>query len=137
MRNYNEITQGGVSGPPLRWETIAENVMVLILDKLVKKELLYPLRRDMAYRPKNTQERILHRMKISKGHLEKVMKMTGEDTYCIDILHQLDAVQKGLKQIEDLILENHLKGCVSEAIKKGKKEKVIKEVMEVFKKYRE
>ena len=88
----------------------------------------------MAYRPKNTQERILHRLKIAKGHLEKVTKMIEEDNYCIDVLHQSQAVQAGLHETDSLILENHLKGCVSDAISKGKKDEAIKEIMEVFKK---
>ena len=67
----------------------------------------------MAYRPKNTQERIIHRLKISKGHLEKVIKMLEEDAYCIDVLHQMNAVQSGLKETGNIVLENHLKGCVS------------------------
>lgn len=86
----------------------------------------------MAYRPKDTQERILHRLKIARGHLEKVIKMVEEDTYCINVLHQLQAVEKGLKETGNVILENHLKTCAADAIKKGKKEEAIKEVMSVF-----
>lgn len=88
----------------------------------------------MAYRPKNTQERIIHRLKISKGHLEKVIKMLEEDAYCIDVLHQMNAIQSGLKETGNVVLENHLKGCVSDAISKGKKDEAIAEIMEVFKK---
>jgi DNA-binding FrmR family transcriptional regulator len=88
----------------------------------------------MAYRPKNTKERILHRLKIAQGHLKKVMQMVDDDTYCIDILHQSQAVQKAIKETDNLILENHLKGCVSDAIRSGKKEEAISEIMHVFKK---
>ncbi len=87
-----------------------------------------------GYRPKDTQERILHRLKISRGHLNKVIKMVEEDQYCIDVIHQSKAVQSALSQADDLILENHLKTCVSEAISKGNKDEAISEVMEVFKK---
>ena len=86
------------------------------------------------FRPKNTQERILHRLKIARGHLEKVIKMASNQEYCIDILHQSQAVQKALKETDSVILENHLKTCASEAIKKGDNEKAIEEVMQVFKK---
>lgn len=88
----------------------------------------------MAYRPKDTQERILHRLKIARGHLSKVIKMVEEDKYCIDVLHQSQAVQKALKETDNLMLENHLKGCVMNAIGKVKNEKAIEEVMQVFKK---
>ena len=88
----------------------------------------------MAYRPKDTQERILHRLKISKGHLEKVIKMIEEDKYCIDVLHQSQAVQAALKETDGLVLEIHLRTCVADSIKSGNQEEAIKEVIEVFKK---
>ena len=88
----------------------------------------------MAYRPKDTQERILHRLKISKGHLEKVIKMIETDAYCINVLHQMNAVESGLKETGHLLLENHLRGCVADAIGKGQKNEAIAEIMEVFKK---
>lgn len=88
----------------------------------------------MAYRPKDTQERILHRLKIARGHLEKVMKMVEEDAYCIDVLQQLNAVESGLKETGNVLLENHLQTCAAEAIKKGDSKKTIAEIMAVFKK---
>ncbi len=87
----------------------------------------------MSYRPKDTQERIVHRLKIAKGHLEKIIQMTEEDVYCINVLHQIQAVEKGLKETGNVMLENHLKTCVADAISKGQKDQAIAEVMEVFK----
>lgn len=86
------------------------------------------------FRPKTTQDRILHRLKIARGHLAKVIKMVDEGTYCIDVLHQSQAVQSALKETDHLILENHLKTCAADAIRQGKQEDAIKEVMEVFRK---
>ena len=88
----------------------------------------------MAYRPKDTQEQILHRIKIVQGHLKKVAKMIEDDEYCIDILHQSQAIQKALKEVDNLMLENHLKTCAMDAVGKGRKEEAIAEVMQVFKK---
>lgn len=88
----------------------------------------------MSYKPKNTKDRIAHRLKISRGHLDKVISMLKDDAYCIDTMHQLNAVESGLKETGHLLLENHLKTCVADAIKKGKADKSISEIMEVFKK---
>ncbi|MCL5435421.1 MAG: metal-sensitive transcriptional regulator [Patescibacteria group bacterium] len=85
------------------------------------------------YRPKNTQERVLHRLKIARGHLDKVISMVEKDEYCIDVLHQMHAVETGLKETGNLVLENHLKTCAANAIKRGKGEEAVKEVMSVFK----
>lgn len=88
----------------------------------------------MAYRPKNLQERIHHRLKITRGHLNKVIEMIEGDAYCIDVIHQSQAVQSALSEIDNLVLENHLKGCVIDDIKKGKTQKSVAEIMKVFKK---
>jgi DNA-binding FrmR family transcriptional regulator len=88
----------------------------------------------MTYRPKNTKERIVHRLKITQGHMKKVLEMVEGDVYCVDILHQSDAIQKALKEIDNIILENHLKSCVSDSIREGKSDEAIAEVMNVFKK---
>ncbi len=88
----------------------------------------------MAYRPKNTEERILHRLKIARGHLDKVIKMTENDEYCIDILTQSLAVQGALKETDALLLENHLNTCVVDDIKNGKTKSSIDEIVKVFRK---
>ncbi|KKQ29858.1 MAG: hypothetical protein A3H17_01675 [Candidatus Levybacteria bacterium RIFCSPLOWO2_12_FULL_37_14] len=88
----------------------------------------------MAYRPKDTQERILHRLKIARGHLNKVIRMIEEDCYCIDVLHQMQAVGSAISETEGVVLENHLRTCALDSIRKGKQEEAIKEIMTVFKK---
>ncbi len=85
-------------------------------------------------RNKSVNQQILHRMKIARGHLGKVIKMTEEGVYCIDILHQSTAVQSALKSVDELILRNHLETCVADSIKKGKSEEVIDEVLKIFEK---
>ena len=88
----------------------------------------------MAYRPKDLKERIIHRLKITQGHLKKVQQMVDDDVYCIDVIHQSQAIQKALKEIDAVILENHLKSCVVNAMKDGRQEEAVEEVMNIFKK---
>lgn len=88
----------------------------------------------MSYRPQNTQERILHRLKISAGHLKRVIKMVEDGQYCIDVIHQSQAVQRALEEVDSLVLENHLNGCVVNHIKNGESKKSIEEIMNVFRK---
>ena len=88
----------------------------------------------MTYRPNDLKERVVHRLKIVQGHLKRVQRMVEDDEYCIDIIHQSQAIQKALKEIDNLTLENHLKGCVVEAIKDGRQDEAVIEVLNVFKK---
>ena len=50
------------------------------------------------YHPKDDKQRIVHRLKIARGHLNKVIQMIEDDEYCIDVLHQSQAVQQALRQ---------------------------------------
>lgn len=82
---------------------------------------------------KSNTHRILHRLKIVKGHLEKVIKMVEANEYCINVIHQSLAIQKSLKQVDVIIVENHLKTCVIENIKSGKDKKMIAELTQIYK----
>lgn len=75
-------------------------------------------------------------MNYLSGHLEGIKKMIKGDKYCIDIIKQNEAVIAAIKKLNQIILENHLNTCVTEAIKgKNQKErkKKIKELLEIFK----
>ena len=85
-------------------------------------------------RDQSVNRKILHRMKIARGHLNKVIKMTESGEYCIDIVNQSLAVQSALKSVDELILKNHLETCVADSIKKGKSKEVIEEVVKILEK---
>lgn len=88
----------------------------------------------MISRNQNIKDNILHRLKISRGHLEKVINMVEKGEYCIDVIHQSLAVQAALREVDKIVLESHLKTCVADSIKKGKSKEVIEEVMKVVEK---
>lgn len=73
-------------------------------------------------------------MKIARGHLDKVIDMVENGHYCVDVIHQSLAVQAALKQIDQLILKNHMETCVASEIKKGNTKEVIDEIMKVMEK---
>jgi len=77
---------------------------------------------------------LLHRLKITRGHLDKVITMVENGEYCIDVIHQSVAIQSALKTTNQVLLKNHLETCVAEAIQNGRSEEVIKEVMQVIEK---
>lgn len=65
--------------------------------------------------------------------------MVQNDRYCVDILLQLSAVISALKKVEDLVMENHLNTCVTDALKsEDEKESQLKisELMDVMAKFR-
>jgi CsoR family transcriptional regulator, copper-sensing transcriptional repressor len=77
----------------------------------------------------------LHRLKIIEGHVRAVIRMVEEDTYCIDVIRQIQAIDSALNKVSTQILENHLNSCVTTAIKGDdpkERERVLKEITEVF-----
>lgn len=74
----------------------------------------------------------LHRLKIARGHLDKVIRMVEADEYCIDVLNQSKAVQQALAKADIALLENHLNTCVVDHIKEGKSKMAIDEVIKIF-----
>ncbi len=83
------------------------------------------------------KKQIINRVSYLSGHLNGAKKMVEEDKYCIDIIKQNEAVIAALHKVNEMILENHLNTCVTDAIKgesekeKGKK---IRELLEIYKK---
>ncbi|MCA1599600.1 MAG: metal-sensitive transcriptional regulator [Chloroflexi bacterium] len=73
------------------------------------------------------------RLKIAAGHLEGVRRMVDDETYCVDLMKQLSAVQASLEKVQQIFLRNHLSTCVSDAIKDGMGEEIIDELMGALK----
>jgi len=86
---------------------------------------------------RRTKKEILNRLSYLEGHCRAIKRMVDEEAYCIDIIHQIEAVEAALKKVKERILENHLATCVMTAVRgknERQREKVINELMEVFKK---
>lgn len=80
-----------------------------------------------------SKEKLKSRLARAIGHLNAVYRMVDEEKYCIDVLHQLKAVQAALDKTSEVILKQHLQTCVVEAIKGQDSTRVIEELMQVFK----
>ncbi len=80
----------------------------------------------------DANKRVIHRLKIARGHLDKVIEMAKKGEYCIDILTQSKAVRGALEKSDALLLEHHLSTCVVDHIKQGQQKQAIDEVMKVF-----
>ena len=85
-------------------------------------------------RDHSVQHNILHRLKIARGHLDRVITMAEDGHYCIDVVNQSLAVQAALRQADQVILRNHLQTCVARAVTNGDTSEVIEEVMQIMNK---
>lgn len=80
------------------------------------------------------RQNVSRRLKITEGHIRKIIEMVDSGVYCIDIMQQTSAVRSAIKKAEEVLLMNHLNHCVANAINSDGKEKAIAELGQVFRK---
>lgn len=71
---------------------------------------------------------LIHRLNRIEGQVRGVKGMVENESYCVDILTQVTAIQSALNAFNRVLLSNHIKSCVVEDIKSGK-EDVIDELL--------
>ncbi|MCG8477894.1 MAG: metal-sensitive transcriptional regulator [Spirochaetales bacterium] len=82
---------------------------------------------------------ITRRLRRIEGQVVGVQKMVDEERYCVDILNQTAAIVSAIRGVENLIMENHLDTCVSDAMRSGdadERRRKVSEVMGIIGKYR-
>jgi DNA-binding FrmR family transcriptional regulator len=80
------------------------------------------------------KKRALHRSRILQGQLRGLEKMIDNEEYCVDIITQSLAVQKSLRSLNKLIVENHLRTHVTDMFEAGadERERAVAELLTVF-----
>jgi DNA-binding FrmR family transcriptional regulator len=83
----------------------------------------------------HTKKAVNRRLASAAGHIKGIERMVNEDTYCIDVIQQLQAVQAALSKVSTMMLDSHLRSCVTTAIQgddPAERERVLHEVTSVF-----
>jgi DNA-binding FrmR family transcriptional regulator len=81
------------------------------------------------------KRRSLHRAKILEGQMRGLQKMIENEDYCMDILTQSLAIQKSMRSLNKLILENHIRTHIKEGLTSGSKESQEHSIEELLKLY--
>lgn len=63
-----------------------------------------------------TRSAALKRLARIEGQVRGVSKMIDEDSYCIDVVRQVQAIKAALSALENLTLQDHLDTCVDDAL---------------------
>ncbi len=87
----------------------------------------------MKYMHDENKKRLIRRLRIIEGQIRGLQEMVEKDTYCIDVITQTSAVKQGLSNVEDLLLENHLGGCILDQVRSGQTRKAKEEILKVYK----
>ena len=78
------------------------------------------------------KKRALHRSRILEGQLRGVTKMIESEEYCVDIITQTLAIQKSLRSLNKLLVENHLRTHVAEMFADGQQDVAVDELLRVY-----
>ena len=65
------------------------------------------------------QKAVVNRLARAIGHLEKVKKMVEDGQDCSEVLVQLAAVSSALENTGKVILKDHLRHCMVDAVEAG------------------
>lgn len=95
---------------------------------------------DKAHLHPHTVERtnkaeLSKRLNRIEGQVRGIARMVEEDRYCPDILTQVAAVRSALDALALQLLEDHSHGCLQDAIRSGKGEQAVSELMDVVKRF--
>jgi DNA-binding FrmR family transcriptional regulator len=86
----------------------------------------------MGYIKDVPRQDVLNRLKTSRGHIDGIIRMVEDDAYCPDVMKQLSAVQASLERVSRLVLRNYLETCVASAMRDGRVEEIVDELMEAL-----
>lgn len=76
---------------------------------------------------------LIHRLSRIEGQVRGIRGMVEREAYCTDIIIQVAAVSAALNSFNRVLLENHIKTCVTRDIKEGKEE-TVGELVDLLKK---
>lgn len=82
-----------------------------------------------------TKKAVNQRLASAAGHIKGIARMVEDDTYCIDVIRQIQAVQAALSKVSTMMLDNHLHTCVTTAVQgedPAERERVLQEITSVF-----
>ena len=65
------------------------------------------------------REKILARMARIEGHVRAVTHMVEQDKSCPEVLVQIAAIRSALNGVGRVILDDHMRGCMVEALRNG------------------
>ena len=65
------------------------------------------------------QRDIVNRLRRIEGQVRGIQRMIEDDAYCIDILTQVSAATKALESMALVLLDEHIRHCVTDAIQAG------------------
>ena len=78
---------------------------------------------------------LISRLNKMEGQVRGIRRMVEEGRYCGDVLQQIASFRAAADAVAHMLLEDHIRGCVSDGIRSGDGDGHIDEVMAVIRRY--
>ena len=87
-------------------------------------------------RPAKITKDLMSRLNRIEGQVRGIKSMIEKNVYCDDVLTQIAAIQSAMSSVGKILLESHMKSCVSTRIKNGDEEIIEEFIKTVGKLYK-
>ena len=94
--------------------------------------------RHAAHLEPELKEQALLRLKRIEGQIRGLQKMVEDERYCGDVLVQVASVHEALRGVGKLLMRNHLRHCITDALASGddhSREEAYAEVLDLMYKH--
>jgi DNA-binding FrmR family transcriptional regulator len=80
------------------------------------------------------RDALLVRLRKMEGQVRGLQQMIDDNRYCLDVVQQVNALSSAAREVALLVMENHLRATVTEAVSEQDGEAAIREMMDVLRK---
>ncbi len=78
------------------------------------------------------KDALLRRLRKMEGQVRGLQQMVADDRYCLDVVQQINSLAAAAREVALIVLEDHLKGCITTAVKNDNGDAAIKEMVTVL-----
>lgn len=118
---------------PLNIRLSSEFLLNLILSNNL--DLSYPGGYYISMTAHILHPEIIKRLKRAQGHLKSIIEMLENDRECIEIVQQMQAVEKAITNAKKTFVHDHIDHCLELVLNKGSQNvgKTIREFKDITK----
>jgi DNA-binding FrmR family transcriptional regulator len=94
--------------------------------------------RHAAHVEPELKQQALARLKRIEGQIRGLQRMVEDERYCGDVLVQVASVHEALRGVGKLLMRNHLRHCITDALASGddhSREEAYSEVLDLMYKH--
>ncbi len=78
---------------------------------------------------------LIARLGKMEGQVRGIKRMVEEGRYCVDVLQQIASLRSAADAVAQILMEDHIRGCVSDGIRGNDGDAHVAEVMAVIRRY--